>query len=104
VLVTSRNSLAGLVARDGAHRISLDLLPAAEAVALLRALIGARVDHEPDAATTLAQQCARLPLALRIAAELAGSRPTATLAGLTADLSDEQADEIGAHLAREGLS
>jgi tetratricopeptide (TPR) repeat protein len=90
VLVTSRNSLAGLVARDGAHRISLDLLPAAEAVALLRALIGARVDHEPDAATTLAQQCARLPLALRIAAELAGSQPTATLAGLTADLGDEQ--------------
>jgi tetratricopeptide (TPR) repeat protein len=90
VLVTSRSSLAGLVARDGAHRISLDLLPTAEAVALLRALIGVRVDHEPDAATTLAAQCARLPLALRIAAELASSQPTATLAGLTADLGDEQ--------------
>ena len=36
VLVTSRDSLAGLVARDGAARLDLDLLPVADAVALLR--------------------------------------------------------------------
>ena len=33
VVVTSRDSLAGLVARDGATRLELDLLPPAEAVA-----------------------------------------------------------------------
>ena len=47
VVVTSRDALAGLVARDGAARLDLDLLPLAEAVGLLRALIGARVDADP---------------------------------------------------------
>ena len=41
-VVTSRDSLAGLVAREGAVRLDLDLLPAAEAVSLLQALIGER--------------------------------------------------------------
>lgn len=39
-LVTSRDSLAGLVARDGAARLDLDLLPPADAMGLLRDLIG----------------------------------------------------------------
>jgi tetratricopeptide (TPR) repeat protein len=90
VVVTSRDSLAGLVARDGAHRVELDLLPADDAVALLRRLIGARVDADPEAATALAAQCARLPLALRVAAELAASRPAAPLSGLVAELADQQ--------------
>ncbi len=90
VLVTSRDSLAGLVARDGAHRLDLDLLPVADAVALLRELTGARVDIEPDAAVTLARQCARLPLALRIAAELAAARPDVPLASLVSELGDQQ--------------
>ena len=88
VVVTSRDALAGLVARDGAVRLDLDLLPVAEAVALLRALIGARVDAEPVAAAELAGQCCRLPLALRVAAELAASRPDVPLAGLAAELAD----------------
>jgi hypothetical protein len=46
VLVTSRDMLAGLVARDGASRVLLDALPLGDAVALLRALIGPRVDAE----------------------------------------------------------
>ena len=70
VVVTSRDSLAGLVARHGATRVDLDLLPLKDAVALLGALIGKRVGAEPDAAAVLAGQCARLPLALRMAAEL----------------------------------
>jgi DNA-binding SARP family transcriptional activator/tetratricopeptide (TPR) repeat protein len=88
VVVTSRDTLAGLVARDGATRLDLDVLPLAEAVALLRTLIGARVDAEPRAAAELAGQCCRLPLALRVAAELAASRPAAPLAGLTGELAD----------------
>lgn len=40
----------------------MDLLPLEDAVALLRAVLGARVDAEPDAAAELAALCARLPL------------------------------------------
>jgi DNA-binding SARP family transcriptional activator/Tfp pilus assembly protein PilF len=90
VLVTSRDSLAGLVARDGAARLELDLLPLAEAVALLRELIGARADEDPEAATALAGHCCRLPLALRVAAELAAARPDIPLAVLVAELADQQ--------------
>ncbi|HEV2374248.1 MAG TPA: BTAD domain-containing putative transcriptional regulator [Streptosporangiaceae bacterium] len=90
VLVTSRDALPGLVARDGATRIDLDALPLAEAVGLLRALIGTRVDADHAAAAMLAIQCARLPLALRVAAELAASRPGADLCDLTAELTGHQ--------------
>jgi tetratricopeptide (TPR) repeat protein len=89
-VVTSRDSLAALVARHGAQRIELDLLPLDDAVALLRTLIGGRVDIDLDAAATLARQCARLPLALRVAAELASARPITPLAELVEDLTDEQ--------------
>lgn len=87
VLVTSRDALAGLVARDGATRLDLDLLPLEDAVGLLRMLIGARVDAAPDAAAELADQCCRLPLALRVAAELATSHPDVPLAELAAELA-----------------
>jgi DNA-binding SARP family transcriptional activator/Tfp pilus assembly protein PilF len=88
VLVTSRDTLAGLVARDGAARLHLDMLPLEDAIALLRTLIGARVDTEPGAAAELAAQCCRLPLALRVAADLASARPAASLASLTAEMAD----------------
>jgi DNA-binding SARP family transcriptional activator/Flp pilus assembly protein TadD len=90
VVVTSRDALAGLVARDGAERLDLDLLPLEEAVGLLGALIGARVEADPAAAETLAGQCSRLPLALRVAAELAVARPAAPLAELTDELADQR--------------
>ncbi|WP_201440386.1 AfsR/SARP family transcriptional regulator [Saccharothrix sp. 6-C] len=90
VLVTSRNSLAGLVALHGAHRLDVDQLPTSDSVALLRALIGERVRREPDAAAELAERCGRLPLALRIAAELVASRPGSTLAALTRELADRR--------------
>jgi tetratricopeptide (TPR) repeat protein/transcriptional regulator with XRE-family HTH domain len=89
-LVTSRDALAGLVARDGAVRLDLDLLPPAGAVELLRALIGARVDADPAAAYALAARCARLPLALRVAAELATTRPAVSLSELAGELADQQ--------------
>ncbi len=89
-VVTSRESLAGLVARDGAARLDLDLLPLSDAVSLLQALIGERATADPDATAKLAGQCARLPLALRVAAELASARPADSLALLTAELADQQ--------------
>jgi tetratricopeptide (TPR) repeat protein len=88
VVVTSRDSLAGLVTGDGARRLDLDLLPLPDATALLRTLIGPRAGSEPSAVAALAEQCARLPLALRVAAELAVSRPTAPLSGLATELGD----------------
>jgi DNA-binding SARP family transcriptional activator/Tfp pilus assembly protein PilF len=90
VLVTSRDALSGLVARDGARRLALDLLPLPEAVSLLRTLIGDRVDADPGTAAALANQCARLPLALRVAAELAAARPDASLAELAGELAGHQ--------------
>jgi DNA-binding SARP family transcriptional activator len=89
VLVTSRDSLPGLVARHGARRLHLDLLPLTEAVNLLGALLGARVVAEPKAATTLAEQCARLPLALRVVAELAATHPGTPLSQIAADMAED---------------
>jgi tetratricopeptide (TPR) repeat protein len=90
VVVTSRDALTGLVARDGARRLDLDLLPPDDAVGLLRALIGSRVDADPAAAAVLASQCSRLPLALRVAAELAAARPAVPLTELADELADRQ--------------
>jgi tetratricopeptide (TPR) repeat protein len=90
VVVTSRDSLAGLVATDGAARLELDVLTEAEALTLLRSLVGERVDAAPDEARAMVALCGRLPLALRIAAELAASRADATLSDLVADLRDQQ--------------
>jgi tetratricopeptide (TPR) repeat protein/transcriptional regulator with XRE-family HTH domain len=87
VVVTSRDALAGLVARDGAVRLEVGLLPATEAVALLDSLVGTRAAADPAAVATLAAQCACLPLALRVAAELASARPGTSLGELSAELA-----------------
>jgi tetratricopeptide (TPR) repeat protein len=90
VLVTSRDSLAGLIARHGAHRVELDVLSTEDASVLLRSLVGRRAEAEPAATSVLAELCSRLPLALRVAAELVAERPAATLAELAADLADQR--------------
>lgn len=89
-VVTSRDSLAALVARHGAHRIDVDLLPAAESVELLRILVGDRVATDQAAADALAARCARLPLALRIIAEYLIGHPGTSPASLAHTLTDEQ--------------
>jgi DNA-binding SARP family transcriptional activator/tetratricopeptide (TPR) repeat protein len=91
VVVTSRDSLAGLVAREGAHRIHLDRMTDNEATELLVTLLGDRPDAETGAVVALAARCAGLPLALRIAAERLRSRPHYRVADLVAELSDEHA-------------
>ncbi|MGW4526432.1 tetratricopeptide repeat protein [Amycolatopsis sp. NPDC004378] len=85
VVVTSRDGLVGLVARDGARRIGLDVLARDEAVELLRQLIGDRIAG-PAELEDLAAHCARLPLALRVAAELVVRRGRVGLE----DLADER--------------
>jgi DNA-binding SARP family transcriptional activator len=90
VVVTSRDALVGLVAREGAQRLDLDPLPRQDAIGLLRALIGARVDDDAASAAALAEHCCRLPLALRVAAELAIREPAMPLAELTGELADQR--------------
>ena len=90
VVVTSRDALPGLVARHGARRLLVDLLTPEAALDLLRTLVGKRVDREPDAAAALIGYSARLPLALRLVAELALARPEERLAALEAELADER--------------
>ncbi|HEU5157902.1 MAG TPA: tetratricopeptide repeat protein [Streptosporangiaceae bacterium] len=91
VMVTSRGLLSGFIARDGAHRIRLDRLTKAEAVDLLRQIIGAtQVDAEPAAALTIALRCDCLPLALRVAAQRVVTRRHASLAQVADDLCDER--------------
>ncbi|WP_432990111.1 BTAD domain-containing putative transcriptional regulator [Dactylosporangium sp. CA-233914] len=76
VIVTSRNDLTGLVVAEGAHRLSLDLLPAPDATTMLRQWLGAaRVAAEPDATDAIIVHCGRLPLALAIVAARAAAHP-----------------------------
>jgi DNA-binding SARP family transcriptional activator/Tfp pilus assembly protein PilF len=90
-LVTSRDRLSGLVARDGAQRLPLDVLTPAEAAALLDRLLGAEaVRAGPRAVAELGRRCGYLPLALRIAAANFTEHPHQTLAGYTAELAKGQ--------------
>ncbi|MEV6637276.1 BTAD domain-containing putative transcriptional regulator [Actinoplanes sp. NPDC051470] len=87
VLVTSRDKLGGLVAREGAAHLTLDVLSPAEARALLETVLGAdRVAGEPAAVAELAARCAYLPLALRIAAANLTLYPRRTVADQVAEM------------------
>jgi DNA-binding SARP family transcriptional activator/tetratricopeptide (TPR) repeat protein len=100
VVVTSRDRLSGLVAQDGARRMLVDPLGPAEAYALLADVLGeARVDAERAAAAELAELCARLPLALRIAAANLADQPGRRVAHYVAEL--RSGDLVGA-LAIDG--
>jgi DNA-binding SARP family transcriptional activator/tetratricopeptide (TPR) repeat protein len=88
VVVTSRNQLTGLVAADGAHPIQLDLLSRVEAHELLSRRLGpGRVTAEPQAVEDIVGACARLPLALVIAAAHA-AQTGFPLTVLAAELAD----------------
>ncbi len=80
VLVTSRNQLHGLVVAQGAHPITLDLLPPADARQLLADRLGPqRVEAAPAAVEEIIKRCARLPLALAVAAAHAAAHPSTAL-------------------------
>ncbi|MFD9038936.1 BTAD domain-containing putative transcriptional regulator [Streptomyces bottropensis] len=89
VLVTSRDRLAGLAARDGARRVGVDVLSPDESRLLLHRTLGAaRVDADPRAADDLAHACGHLPLALRIAAANLDHTPWRTLEEQAAELRE----------------
>ncbi|EOD67362.1 ATP-binding protein [Amycolatopsis vancoresmycina] len=87
VLVTSRASLTGLLVAEAASQLTLDLFSRDEAHVLLRRILGsARVAAEPDAVAALVEVCARLPLALRIAATRIATRRHTSVAEIVADI------------------
>jgi DNA-binding SARP family transcriptional activator/tetratricopeptide (TPR) repeat protein/transcriptional regulator with XRE-family HTH domain len=89
VLVTSRSQLTGLVVAEGANLLPVDLLSVGEARDLLARRIGAaRTTAEPDAVEEMITRCARLPLALALAAARATIHPRLPLAALTDELRD----------------
>ncbi|WP_161952564.1 tetratricopeptide repeat protein [Actinoplanes sp. TFC3] len=91
VVVTSRDDLAGLVVRHGAHPLGLHLLSEDEAYQLLARRLGAdRLAGAPAAVEEIIAHCARLPLALTITAALATTRPDVPLDKLAAELRDAQ--------------
>jgi DNA-binding SARP family transcriptional activator/tetratricopeptide (TPR) repeat protein len=93
VLITSRNRLKGLVAREGAQPVALDVLDEQAAVDLLGERIGAaRVAAEPDAVSRLVKRCAGLPLALGIVAARAAFGDSLTT--LVDELEQERLDAL----------
>ncbi|MFC9228803.1 ATP-binding protein [Streptomyces decoyicus] len=90
VIVTSRSRLPSLIARDGAHRLSLEPFTPEEAISLVQVTTdGYREADSPEELAELTRACAHLPLAVRIAAERAASRPHLSLRDLIDDLHNE---------------
>jgi tetratricopeptide (TPR) repeat protein/transcriptional regulator with XRE-family HTH domain len=89
VLVTSRNQMADLIAAQGAYPLHLDLPGTEDARRLLALRLGTeRLAAEPGAVRQLIDLCARLPLALSIAAARAATHPHFALASLVSELRD----------------
>ncbi len=89
VLITSRSQLDDLITLDGAIPLTIDLLTEDEARELLvRRLTPARIAGQQAAVGELTGLCARLPLALNIAAARAAARPGTPLGSLAAELHD----------------
>jgi DNA-binding SARP family transcriptional activator len=90
-VVTSRRRLTGLAVADGAHVITLGLLGPEEARDVLSRRLGAgRIGAEPAATDEIVASCARLPLALSIAAAHAAARAELPLAQVAAQLRDSR--------------
>jgi DNA-binding SARP family transcriptional activator/tetratricopeptide (TPR) repeat protein len=87
VVVTSRSQLTGLAVANGAHQLGLRLFSRGEGSELLARRLGCqRVAAEAGAADELVALCARLPLALSVAAARAAAMPAVSLAALADEL------------------
>jgi len=86
VLVTGR---APLPALDGARLLPLACLAEADAAGLFTDILGRPVGFERAAVRQIVRSCGRLPLAVRIAAVRAASRPGWPLTRFVALLSEE---------------
>ena len=88
VLVTSRLRLTAL---HDAHVLSLDVLPIADAITLLRRIAGpGRITADDPLLEEIAVRCGCLPLTIRIAAAQLRHHPTWTLNHLADQLREQQ--------------
>ncbi|WP_018349787.1 AfsR/SARP family transcriptional regulator [Longispora albida] len=87
ILITSRRRLTDL---DGAHALSMDVLPAADAAELFTSIVGQRATAKPVAVLDVLQLCGFLPLAVRIAAARLHHRPRWTVEYLAGRLRDQR--------------
>ncbi len=87
VVVTSRDPLAGLIAREAAHPITVDPLSPAEGRRLLRARLGQRrLAAEPGPVRDIVERCGGVPGRLAAAAAQAVLQPGLPLAGIARQL------------------
>jgi len=87
VLITSRRRLTGL---DDAHSLALDILPDADAVALLHRVAGpGRVPGHNPAILELIALCGHMPLAIQIAAARLRRNPALRVENVVAQLRDD---------------
>lgn len=95
-LITSRDQLTGLVAMEGAHPVTLDVLSEAEAVDLLTARLGAaRLARHRSAVGRIVRRCAGLPLALAVVAANSAVEPGFALEAIASDLDTGTLDAFG---------
>jgi DNA-binding SARP family transcriptional activator len=88
VLLTGRVRLVGL---EGASLLELDVLPASQAIDLLKRIVGDdRVKDDMDAALEIMRLCGRVPLAVRISAARLLSRRHWSLSHLAGVLGEER--------------
>ncbi|MFC3737670.1 AfsR/SARP family transcriptional regulator [Paractinoplanes deccanensis] len=91
VVITSRNRVPSLVAREGAWPVHVDRLSFRASKDLLALRLGAaRLAGEPAAADRLVRLCAGLPLALSIAAARAAVSPQMSLNDVAAELTRQR--------------
>ncbi|WBB58517.1 BTAD domain-containing putative transcriptional regulator [Streptomyces sp. WMMC500] len=89
VIITSRSRLTGLIENGEACSLALDPLSQLEAYGFLVRRLGAgRLAAEPGAVEEIIACCARLPLALAIAAARAATHPGFPLSAVAEELRD----------------
>jgi len=94
-LITTRRRLVSLVAREGAHAITLNALDYPDAVAFLTSrLDDERTANEPEAVAALIDLCGGLPLALAIIAARVETHAERPFAELIAELRDARLDSL----------
>ncbi len=90
-VITSRDPLLELIAVEGATHVPLPVMTDAEGIEMLAQRLGAdRIRAESGAAADIVALCARLPLAIAIAAARAAIRPSMDLSATADALMDRR--------------